>query len=317
MIDITNNTFLTYQGSSLGLQPLLANPMPLGGQVASLGQGAGIGLGLTGGTATVWSSAAGTLAYSPNIYALRMDSNLTTANAATLTGTLTVGSNTVTAASTTANLVVGQPITGTGIPAGAIVTSIINGTSFTISFKPSVAGAGVTLTPSYALTLASGGIINTDGASLTSNVNLIVPGSGELVLYSTGGGTKVFSGQIVAGGLTKAGTGDIRIQGDDRGTLTGDVVVSGYNWFRLNSQYALGGDPDNPYAKGNKIILNGGQVYTDSQIYYQSEMVINSDSLFGGNYSIFDKLTINPFSNNDFNTPVVYRSTAGPDLLPR
>ena len=219
MIDITNNTFLTYQGSSLGLQPLLANPMPLGGQVAYLVQGAGIGLGLTGGTATVWSSAAGTLAYSPNIYALRMDSNLTTANAATLTGTLTVGSNTVTAASTTANLVVGQPITGTGIPAGAIVTSIINGTSFTISFKPSVAGAGVTLTPAFALTLASGGIINTDGASLTSNVNLIVPGSGELILYSTGGGTKTFSGQIVAGGLTKAGTGDILIQGDDRGTL--------------------------------------------------------------------------------------------------
>jgi hypothetical protein len=49
-----------------------------------------------------------------------------------VTGTRTLGSNTITG-SNTAGMVVGMRITGTGIPAGATIASIVNGTTFTIS----------------------------------------------------------------------------------------------------------------------------------------------------------------------------------------
>ena len=72
------------------------------------------------------------------------------------------------------------------------------------------------------------------------------------------------SGTITATGLTKMGPGHVTISGDNRGTLTGDVVSlsnsnNGQNYLWLANQYALGGSLSNPYAAGNNVTLNGGR----------------------------------------------------------
>jgi hypothetical protein len=60
-----------------------------------------------------------------------------------VTGTRTAGSSTITlVAPNTSGLVVGMPISGTGIPAGAVVTGILNANSFTISIPVTTAGSG-------------------------------------------------------------------------------------------------------------------------------------------------------------------------------
>ena len=51
----------------------------------------------------------------------------------------------ITALSTTADLAVGDSVSGTGIPAGAVITAIVNGTTVTISPAPTTAGTTVPL----------------------------------------------------------------------------------------------------------------------------------------------------------------------------
>ncbi|MGC3968277.1 MAG: hypothetical protein QM775_13170 [Pirellulales bacterium] len=73
MVDATNNTYLSYQGASLGLQPVLSTATPVTGQVAfsNIVSGA-FTTGLSAGTATVDVTANSALADNPNIYALRL-----------------------------------------------------------------------------------------------------------------------------------------------------------------------------------------------------------------------------------------------------
>ena len=307
IVDRTNLTFLSYQGSTLGLQPLLITA-PAGGQVSFSSRGTTtIAAGLTDGTATLYQSGATALAYNTSVHALRFDAGLSSVVATAVTGNLTRGSNVVTN-STTTDLRVGQPISGTGIMPNAVITEVIDGTNFRISYPAVRDGASVSLVPTFALTLASGGLIHAGGES-TLSANIVVPNGGELILLRQGGGVLNLNSQIIAGGLTKTGTGDLRIGADNRGTLTGDIVLSGYNWVRPNHQYALGGSTTNPYGLGNRLILNGAQLHSDSQIYYQSEVVVNSDSNIGGNWSAYVRLTVNAYANNDFGTPVVIRTT--------
>ncbi|MBX7211444.1 MAG: autotransporter-associated beta strand repeat-containing protein [Verrucomicrobiaceae bacterium] len=63
------------------------------------------------------------------------------------TGTLASGSNTITAVSATDGLVVGMPITGTGIPANATITAINSGAgTITMSANATAGGSSVALT---------------------------------------------------------------------------------------------------------------------------------------------------------------------------
>jgi microcystin-dependent protein len=55
-------------------------------------------------------------------------------------GTLTSGSNIITAVSSTANLVVGYPISGPGIPAGATIAGILSSTSISLSANATATG---------------------------------------------------------------------------------------------------------------------------------------------------------------------------------
>ncbi|MGC3968278.1 MAG: hypothetical protein QM775_13175 [Pirellulales bacterium] len=167
-----------------------------------------------------------------------------------------------------------------------MITSILSGTSFQISNQAGQTLTGVTLTPSYAMTLASGGLILNSSADQTHNAPIVT--SGELIIFrSSAAGIATLSGPITAAGITKFGLGDMRISGDNRGTLTGDVVVSGLNWFRLENQYALGGDVANPYAPTNNLISNGGQFHTAAQLaFLQTTMIVNQDTRMGFNSGI-------------------------------
>jgi autotransporter-associated beta strand protein len=146
IVDRTNQTFLSYQGPTLGLQPLLITA-PAGGQVSFSSRGTTtIEANLLDGTATLYQSGATALAYNTSVYALRFDNNLSSVVATAVTGNLTRGSNVVTN-STTGSLRVGQPISGTGIMPNAVITEVIDGTNFRISYPAVRDGASVSLVP--------------------------------------------------------------------------------------------------------------------------------------------------------------------------
>jgi hypothetical protein len=63
----------------------------------------------------------------------------------TPTGTTTSGSNSITAVSSVAGLTVGMTVSGAGIPAGSVITSI-SGTTLTISANATASASGVALT---------------------------------------------------------------------------------------------------------------------------------------------------------------------------
>jgi len=60
--------------------------------------------------------------------------------AVTQNGTTSAGSAIITALTATANLNVGQPVTGTGVPAGSVITSIDSATQIHISLPATAAG---------------------------------------------------------------------------------------------------------------------------------------------------------------------------------
>jgi hypothetical protein len=68
-----------------------------------------------------------------------------TTNSFSTTGTTDGTTTSITAIPSTATLATGMPVSGTGIPAGATVTSIVSGTAITISIPTNAAGTGVAL----------------------------------------------------------------------------------------------------------------------------------------------------------------------------
>lgn len=64
----------------------------------------------------------------------------------TKTGTTASGSPTVTAIASTAKLLVGQPVSGVGVPANTTIAAIVSSTSITLSANATANGSGVTLT---------------------------------------------------------------------------------------------------------------------------------------------------------------------------
>jgi hypothetical protein len=70
-----------------------------------------------------------------------------------ITGTTASSSPTITALSSTTGILVGMAVSGTGVPTGATVISIVPGTSITLSANATASGTTVALTFSLAYTL--------------------------------------------------------------------------------------------------------------------------------------------------------------------
>ncbi len=126
------------------------------------------------------------------------------------TGTFTAGATAITAISSTANLFVGQGITGAGIPVGAYITGITSGTAVTISAPATAAGTATALS---FITASTGNIVNSGGSStlvVNAGINSVSyfggAISGNLGLTKTGNGTLVLSAPINKDGAALANT---------------------------------------------------------------------------------------------------------------
>ena len=202
--------------------------------------------GILGGWATTGATAA------------TNDNWATYAAAQTLTGTVstTFNSNsvTLTGAATTANLVVGQQISGTGIPAGSYITAITSPTVFTISQLASVtnitgnatvAAAGIAALNSQAYNSTTmTGTGTTLGAATTATANYQNSTTGTETLFA--GGNTVNSLQftgaatvaqvldlgngvltITSGGLMRTSVGTTGTTTIQNGTLTAGTGAAG------------------------------------------------------------------------------------------
>ena len=147
------------------------------------------GITITGGTLTVGAGAG------------------TTFTAATSNGTYTVTT------ADTAGLVVGQTITGTGLPGSTFITGITSGTTFTISNNASSSQATTSLTAAAFSSLGSGPV--------TINGGTLQLGAGNHSVSSVAftAGTLAGTGTL-AGLVTTAGTSSVIAPGNSAGTLT-------------------------------------------------------------------------------------------------
>jgi len=146
------------------------------------------------------------------------------------TGTTTANSATVAMTNTT-NVFVGQSVTGTGIPLGAIVTAVVANTSITISQAATAPGSpALTFKGQGATAYAtiSGGQV--DGIVITNpGVGYVGTLTAALSGGTVTGGTAATVGTIgttanSSGGLTKNGAGILTLTGST--TFTGSTVLN-------------------------------------------------------------------------------------------
>ena len=103
-------------------------------------------------------------------------------------GTLGAGSNEVTSVATTAGqFVVGQPISGTGIPNGTTITAV-SGTTLTLSANATASGTGVALLSKGPLPFAVGQSISGEG--IPPKTTIIAVAEGTLTLSADATATK-------------------------------------------------------------------------------------------------------------------------------
>ncbi len=132
--------------------------------------------------------------------ALFFDPSSTAAPLSFAGGATTNASAAVTVTST-AGMLVGMPITGTNIPAGATVTAITSATALTISANATGTGTG-----------------------LTFNTTQYGPTSGEGLLFVAPGATATVTGSLLATSLVKFGGGNLTLNGAGQNIL-GQLTV--------------------------------------------------------------------------------------------
>lgn len=144
----------------------------------------------------------------------------------TFTGLTTNGSTTITSVTDTAGLLVGQLVTGTAIPANALITAINPNTSVTISIAATANGGGTYTASTFGLTIEQGSDIITirhadtsSASNLASTARTYVSGLtfdtfGHVIGYTTGSETVVNTNTTYD--LTvPASTTTIRLAGSD------------------------------------------------------------------------------------------------------
>ncbi|MBB5038870.1 autotransporter-associated beta strand repeat-containing protein [Prosthecobacter dejongeii] len=162
---------------------------------------------------------------------------------ANYTGGTTVNSNVITNVSSTANLTVGMPVTGSGIPAGTFITAII-GNSITLSANATATNASVALntaTPEIILhqygkgTLNIGSTISEATPSSTTNLTIAGPATTAPGQFGT--------------------TGVVKLTGNN--TYRGSTYVNGAV-LEISDTSALGVNPSS--LTNSRLVLNGGSL---------------------------------------------------------
>ena len=151
----------------------------------------------------------------------------------TQASTTVAASSTITMASTT-GVFVGQAVTGTGIPAGSIVTAVTPNTSITISQAATAAGSptltfkgqGATAYANVSAGAVTDFVVTNPGVGYVGTVTATLGGG-----FGTGGSGTVATLNAItpvantSGGLTKNGAGTLTLSGAN--TFTGAITVNG------------------------------------------------------------------------------------------
>jgi hypothetical protein len=187
-----------------------------------------------------------------------------------LTATGGAANQAVIALTSTAGLVVGQQITGPGVPAGAVITAITANTSITLSANLTIPAS----TTANAYTTSSGFVLSqnlTQSASIASNA------------YTAGGALTQTGGTVVRTGILYATNG---WAGAPSGNIT--VESQGTAVLNITSNLTAAGTF---YGSGN-IVKTGSSALSFSQattafsgnyISLAGTTNLDANNLFGGN----------------------------------
>jgi autotransporter-associated beta strand protein len=162
--------------------------------------------------------------------------------------------------SSTTGLAVGMVVSGTGIPFGDTIASIVPGNSFTLTTAPTAAGTGLTF--AAPVVAATGSFIDLNGQSISTTRQLTLAGLGATglannntlgALINTSATAATFSGNISLTGAVGIGSSnfDNSIPGGDI-TLTGTIgpAVAGVGINKVGL--------DTLTVQGNIISTTGG-----------------------------------------------------------
>jgi hypothetical protein len=199
----------------------------------------------------------------------------------TFTGTTTSTSPTVSAVSSFANIGVGTPVSGTGIPAGTYVSAVNPGAStLTLSANATASGTGVTITPAtftVEIEDSAGDILESHGPYITT-AQLIADTSSEYVTFSQSSGSGnttnvpvASSAAALTGGANpndisassyaaalnnipaSLGPGQVAVPGQSNATVWAALAAHAYT----NNRYALIDLADNSSASAVVAALAG------------------------------------------------------------
>jgi microcystin-dependent protein len=163
--------------------------------------------GLFGKISTTWGTGDGSTTFNvPDMRGafVRGWDNSKGLDVTVLGGVTTSGSSTVTGLSSTNLMYVGMPVSGTGIPSGTTVASIVSGTSVTLSAN-ATATSGVLSGTTTLGTFALSGLSSTSNLSVGQSVS----GTGLLsgaVITSINSSSQVSVGTVYAGTFASAAT---------------------------------------------------------------------------------------------------------------
>jgi autotransporter-associated beta strand protein len=214
---------------------------------------------ISSGTGSLVKDGTGTLVLAPVV-----------ASNGTLNGTITISG-----LSSTANLSVGQSVSGGGIPAGATVASIVNGTTITISTP---ATAVMTSPLTFGVGNVYGGSTLINGGSLKAGSLNAFSANSDFGLANTAGAAldlngfdqtiKSFSGGGVSGGNVILGGGATL-------TVGGPNVIS--NISNLGTRTTFGGQIS---GSGNLTLVGGGTLtLTNNTSTYTGQTNVNAGTL--------------------------------------
>jgi hypothetical protein len=184
----------------------------------------------------------------------------------TFTGLTTNGSTTIASVADTAGLLVGQLVTGTGIPANALIIAINPNTSVTISIAATVNGGATYTASTFGLTIEQASDIITirhadtsSTSNLASTARTYVSGLtfdtfGHVIGYTTGSETVVNTNTTYDLTVPESTT-TIRLAGSD--TTNDDITLSAGTGMTItrNSATQLTFTPT-AYTAGNGISLS-------------------------------------------------------------
>ena len=244
-----------------------------------------------------------------------------TASSGSANGTWAINSSSITVASTSGTIEVGQEVTGTGIPADANVISI-DGSTVVISENMAAAGSGVSLTfTGHGVYGAFNGTkdgpgTDNDGDALTTGMLYFNTTDNEMRIYDGGnwiaasaaGSASFVEYKYVASG------GQTTFTGSDANGATLSYTVSNVHVFlngvRLDAS-------DMTATNGTSIVLGSGAVANDELVIIAWKSFTVSDAVsasaggtFNGNIIIAGDLRVNGGEFLDANGLELFKITS-------